>query len=503
MDFLARGLVGAGRLDESEALLKEVIANERAENADSLTQGYAHFLLGWVADYRQDAQPAEQEMRRGLDIWASRSGLPQPELTLVLADLLCTQDARRQEGVAMVHDTMRDLTARFGTNHPFVANVKHVAAVALWHAGLLDEAEVLLREAGDAFARGGQAPIQNHVLTMQFHGQVLRELGRLEQSEAVLRQGLALADKFTPEQWHHHYWGSPARLWVELAAVCELQGRHDEAAAWARHVQDEMNQHNDCALAEQAAVTFLEVDRRDDALLMAQSLLEARRRDPRTTPEQLALAFRIVAVMQETLGRLDESEASRREQVRTLVAARGEANAGALDAMNDLAWLLDTRGKPAEAEPFARAAAEGYRRLDHPRADDQIDALDTWTVILCDLNRPDDAAATFAEMQDRWAAAYPQRPLAATYQLHYGKRLLQMHHFAEAQTILLPYVERMIHDPSSAEGDRRQAAELAADLYRKWNEVEPAKGYDVKAAEWSSRLARPDVPASRSAATRP
>jgi len=119
---------GAGRLDESEALFKEVLAA-----APDLA--VAHYNLGYLYTKKQDWAAAEAEFRRVIEL--------QPERSDTYAALAAVYDAsgRRAEGVKLLSDT----SSRFERDAAF----QYTLGIACLNAGESAIAEAALLRARD------------------------------------------------------------------------------------------------------------------------------------------------------------------------------------------------------------------------------------------------------------------------------------------------------------------------------------------------------------------
>ncbi len=127
---------------------------------------------------------------------------------------------------------------------------------------------------------------------------------------------------------------------------------------------------------------------------------------------ELARAVSGLATTYQTLGRIDEAEASRRRALDLWIEARGEDDTETAAAQANLAMVLNDRGHYHEADAMLRRALEtDERRLppDHPDIARIVGELATTSK---ELGRLDEAEAlsrrALKQLQDRLGAHHPQ-----------------------------------------------------------------------------------------------
>ncbi len=362
--LLAQSLIVLGRLDEGEVLARQTIDEAEAANAYTIVHGHAHSVLGLLHFRRGDLAAAEAETRRGIEITESRLGCRNNEMRIALAEILCLDEAKRQDGVAMVMDVMKSAREQYSENHPFLANLASKAAGALENAERFDEASDLYRATMRMWEAGKHPPIQSHVWDMVGFGAMLRELGKFDESEAVLRKAAALADQFTPDQWRRHAWGTRARVWVELAALFDHQDRRAEADEWYARVHEDLKRQMNTNLATRLLWLLARYGRSRDGEEVARALVDAQRRDAHVTADQLGDSLLKLGIVMEALNRPDDAERAYRESIALGTAAKWVSPAVRLEPMENLLRILNARGDHAEAEALERTLADLRRNSD-------------------------------------------------------------------------------------------------------------------------------------------
>jgi non-specific serine/threonine protein kinase/serine/threonine-protein kinase len=160
----------------------------------------------------------------------------------------------------------------------------------------------------------------------------------------------------------------------------------------------------------------------------------------------------------------------------------GDANIA--HALTKRAFVLRTLHRFDEAEPLFREAFEIHRRsvpADHRAIGESATNLAN---VLISLDRTGEAEPIAREAIAEHLLAVPQDNFALAFsRLELGRDLLALGKFPEAEVQLLE-ANRMF-----APTDQFRLGQLAlSGLYTKWDQVEPGKGHDVKAGEWTHKL---------------
>ncbi|MFO0873849.1 MAG: serine/threonine-protein kinase [Phycisphaerales bacterium] len=519
---LTQSFTGRG-LEDAERLARAAISEAERRNAYTLMHGFTYVVLGRVLRVKGgDVAEEESNLRRGLEIWEARSGKAGtvffwPEL----AECVCRQPSRREEGLAMLRDAIQAARAAHGENDPMTSNILFHAANVYASAGRPIEAEAAFRACMDSWTLGHHVPIMAHVFVLHQYGRLLRDQGRLDEAEVAWRRAIAKAAGFSPQQWRRNTWRSTAPLWADLGVTLDEWGRHDEATACHARARDEALAAMQPDIAAFVLGMLGRCDRWGEGESLARAIVEARCDDKETTPAQrigsmvalgrvlesvgrldeaeavlrqgraIALAelgganattlwsMSMLARTLQRLGRVDEAEALHREVLAVRQAAHGDDHPLTLGAMSTLAWFLVEVGRPEEAEPLA-ADVVARRRLVDSEPDRLIDAIDDWGAALLGCGSIDDAELAFREVRDRWTSSHTSmRQLPAIYRLHLGECLLAQGRCGEAAPLLIESLVEL-RDRS----DRRLVTQAEAAVRR----LEAECGLDAEAIDAATLL---------------
>jgi hypothetical protein len=98
-----------------------------------------------------------------------------------------------------------------------------------------------------------------------------------------------------------------------------------------------------------------------------------------------------------------------------------------------------------------------------------------------------------SEAETSKAEALSRSDARALIFMSLGKARTRLREFTAAETDLLEALATFkAGDPNDS--DIGHCTKAVIDLYNTWNNAEPGKGYDAKAAEWRRKLDKLDVP---------
>lgn len=294
---------------------------------------------------------------------------------------------------ALLHaqEMVRVSTESLGDMDPMTADAKQTLAGVLLEFGRFDEAQVLLDEAlvvvdaqGDAVAsakiRSTMARIhhgagrhdvslemwssaetvlaeelgKNHkdtLIVMHNRGIALKDIGRLSESEAVMR---GVADRRIESMGPDH----PQTLVAldVLASVIQKQGRDQEASVILRDVLDRRrrvlgDEHFSTQLSEgNLAVTLIRLGQLDEAEVLTKHALAGHRARFGDGHSKTLILMGNLAYLLEDQGKVDEAAALYRETIEIRKTASGGGDPETWSPMNNLAMLLMNNGEAQEAE---------------------------------------------------------------------------------------------------------------------------------------------------------
>ncbi len=428
----------AEKFGEAEQILRETTATVRR------VLGPRSSLLALCLMTLRDPFEAEKNHREALEIITSVEGLGYfvgTMCTFSLARVLSSQ-GRLAEAEQLLLDGTASARRNFGPDHPLTLGTMSALAFTVAEQGRAAEAEPLVEAAIETALRmlaSDEREVRSVVRDLSLG---LRAAGKLAEAESVSR------------------------------AVVESCRRSDARGPGALAPDDLVRSLVIWAWALAALGRSSDADRAlDEALAACAAQLDH---------EVYGMHQALRALAGALLGRkrFTDAEEVNRRLLDVLSRTLGARDALTLRAMNSLAWTLRQAERASEAEPLAREAVAGLRRIADPSwyASPHLlsHTLDTLGAILLDLDRAAEAEPLFAEIEELYASN--PAAMLPVFSLRHGKCLLALRRFEEAEVKLLA-AERGLADP---EGSAQVVQTLVA-LYEAWEKPE-------QAAEWRAKL---------------
>ncbi len=254
------------------------------------------------------------------------------------------------------------------------------------------------------------------------------------------------------------------------------------------------------------------------------------------------LSINNVALPLVSQGKLAEAEGYYRETLEKRRRVLGEEHPNTLDSISDMGFLLYSQGKSAEAEPYWRDVLEKKRHVlgeEHPST---LLSINNLAALLDDQGKLGEAEGYYREaLEKRRRMLGEDHPDTLISLIATAKLLRQQGKNQEAMDLLTP-IEPAVRSAFTGGNARRLADLLTAlgrarvglgydperfkaaeanllethpiyiatrgekhkatlgcvqglvDLYSAWDEAEPGKGFEDKAAQWNAKLAnKPDA----------
>jgi serine/threonine protein kinase/Flp pilus assembly protein TadD len=270
-----------------------------------------------------------------------------------------------------------------------------------------------------------------------------RHLGRYEDEEREAREAVALRRQVL---------GRSAAVTLEavatVAVALDVRGRLDEAEAVLREgMADVAKDPNEDrrgleSLAAGLARVLSAKGEYAEAERLAREGLALRTKAYGDTHPVVATALLDLAVVLWSLGRLEEAEAADRRALALMEAARGPEHPSVGTALANLSLVLLDEGRSEEAEAAIRRALEISRRAlgkDHPDAAQNLSTLGT---ILAERERYEEAVPLLREaLALQRTSPGPVHVSTLTTQARLAEALSQRREHAEAERLARDVVE--------------------------------------------------------------
>jgi eukaryotic-like serine/threonine-protein kinase len=411
----------------------------------------------------------------------------------------------------------------------------------------LSEAEPYYREALVGRRRVLGELHEETLRSLNDWGWLLSNQGKFEEAETCCREALAKCRDFLGEEHR-----DTLRTTNELAVLLQKQGKLDEAATYFRELVDKRRRilgevHPRTLVSIQNLGSVLNSSGHPgeaeellrEALTKQQRLLGVDHADTLTSLGNLSMLL----IGQD---KLTEAEAMCRETLERRRRVLGEAHPDTLIAINVLGLVLRRENKLAEAEPYIREMLATGRRVLGPVHPETLIYTHNLATFLQEQDKPDQAEALFREVIQKGGPAIGRgQPIVLSATQNLGGILLDQKRNPEAVELLAaaePFARKTYaHNDESELGaflvllgraqsragqrataestlleahaiylkilgtkdtDTRRSAAVLGHFYSLWDEAEPGKGFDAKAAEWNATLEKLQA-ATRPEATRP
>ncbi len=353
--------VAAGRLGEAFKDDPDVDGELRVK------LGKAYFHLG-------DNVKALAMFRSAHDRWAASRGENDPETinALALSGVPVMMDGKAAEAEAIFRDALARQTAAVGEAHEDTLATMANLALAVQDQGRLEESESLQRKALEIKTRVLGPAHQETLVSLMQLSDLLQSQGKVDEAIKVARDSAAGCERALGPR-------HPTTLTARsiLASALHDAGRFAEAAPMLKDVYDTrvavlgadhpdtLTTLNTLALNEESLGHMDEAE-------AAYRLLLAGGRGTRGTvhPSALTYANNLANFLNRRAqgdkpddprraSRLDEAESLFRETMAQRERIDGPNSVDTLTLVNNLALLLENRGRFAEAEPMFRRVVEG------------------------------------------------------------------------------------------------------------------------------------------------
>jgi eukaryotic-like serine/threonine-protein kinase len=436
----AAEVVARDRAEQARAA--EAVARDRAEKESEQSRAINQFLIKMLTsplDLGREARVADVLDKAAAEL--PQSGALAPAIEAALREALGNAyaslglykeaDPQLQRAVALWRGVQ-------GDDGPETMDSLANVAWLLRQTGRLDESETLFRQVLAARRRVLGEDHINTTRTMNDLAYVLEMQGNLKEAEELHRKALASVRRLLGNEAL-----DTLTSMGNLASVLCTAGQLDEAGGLLRERLDIARRvlgknHRDTLRALSSYVRWLGlVGRIAEALPLSQEVYEGDRRllgadHPETI---VALANRAHALSD--AGRLEEAEPPLREVLERARRILGPLHPDTLSALTNLAELLKNRGQYAEAETLLREALDGTRQTSGENHVDTLYVMNTLAQCLQVQNKRE-----AAEELDRAALSGclrtlgEENPYTLTVMINLATVLVDGREFDEAETLI-------------------------------------------------------------------
>lgn len=310
-------------------------------------------------------QEAVDAARDGLAI--ARSQEPNSRLehdALGRLGALLTETGAWSEATRALEEAL-ELSAQFGDETSGTTWLTHLARCA-WYSGDTEEAILRYTEALNATRRLGDKPLEAHILGSL--GTLVRDSGQPRRGLEYYHQALELNKALGDAREVVRYQILLGRTYAELRHYDDARRSFNEALALARRIDDKRGQ-----IEAHRRFAMLLHSRRDREGAMAQITAAAALVGTISDPRLAAITLRELAVIQEEMGRWEESALSYRRLLSN--AEQLDDLSGRLQAHFQLGRILQFQQQPGEAQQHLRQALDLARTLNDPEMIEQVSTL--------------------------------------------------------------------------------------------------------------------------------
>jgi non-specific serine/threonine protein kinase/serine/threonine-protein kinase len=197
-----------------------------------------------------------------------------------------------------------------------------------------------------------------------------------------------------------------------------------------------------------------------------------------------------LGVLLQTQGKIDEAELIHLDALSKARRVLGEDHPDTIVVLFSLGDALQESGRLNEAEPYYREALQKNRRKlgeEHPLT---LVLLSNLGSLLLAQGQHGDVIELLLSREGAMRRAFTKGNAArlGKYLTIVGKARTGLGQYPIAEGVLIEAYSVLASSPGPNPKNLRYCLQAHVELYRAWHEVEPAGGYDSKAAEWQRRL---------------
>lgn len=376
-----------------------------------------------------------------------------------------------------------------GDDHPDTLTSRHAMGSLLGSLGRYEEADEILRDTYDRRVRILGADDPETLRTANTRGGVLRHMGRLDEAAVVWRDNLVARRRVLGDD-HRDTLISLNNVGV----ICAIKGDLDGAeTAWRELLDRRKRIFGEDHPLYQTSLTnlgLLLVERgklTEARPLLEQSLNALLAAKGENHPSTLSTMSSLASLL------VDLKDPAAEGLLRRCLEARsknlGANHPDALRSRTRLAAFAIGQNKGAQAAHTLKDVLALQRDAFGPDHPDTIETMCFLADALVETGELEKANALATECVERARTLTPDASAPnAAFLVTQARTLSALHRFKEAETVLLRAYASLSGSIGEKAPRTRRVAEMVADLYATWGQVDPTAERNAAAATWRNRL---------------
>jgi eukaryotic-like serine/threonine-protein kinase len=492
---LADTLVKLGRLEaavEPQRLAleqrRQVLGDDDPLTLVSLrSRGELLLELGRHEEAEADLRAAMTGMRRVLG-----NNHPETLTSLIRLSYALSLPGRKgkEDSMAYAREALAGSRQALGENDPITLEAISNMGICFWYQRRYPDAEKYFREALNKHLRVYGKQHQETMDTMNNLAVLLMDTGRFAEAETMVLQVLAY-------QRIHLGNEHPSTLSTQgdLGTVLDFEGRHAEAEPFHRQVVGALRrslgeEHPDTLSRSIGLATNLSKQGKiDEAIALNRHILSISRRTSGDEDHLTLTLMTSLAVFLQMKGESDEASALMQDMLESRRRTLGDTHRYTLAAIVTMASLSKAQGDLKQAEKLLREALAGQRKTlgDDNRA--TLDTIDKLGQVLHARGQLDEAMALGQQsIEIASKANHPGQRSISLYQVHYGRMLLDMRRYEDAEGLFQKAKVKLSQEQYPDIEAVEELIQAFVALYSQRHKAQPDQGYDAKAELWGKKL---------------
>ncbi|MBS0197004.1 MAG: serine/threonine protein kinase [Planctomycetes bacterium] len=472
---------------------RRVLGEEHPDTLTSISN------MGFLLDEQGKLAEAEPYYHEALEKSRRVLGEEHPSTLTSISNMgaLLQAQGKLSEAEPYYREALEKRRRVLGEEHPDTLTSINLMGFLLQDQRKLVEAEPYYREALEKRRRVLGSEHRDTLVSINNMSLVLRFQGKLSEAEPYYREALENSRRVLGDE-HPHL----LSVISNMGSLMEAQGKLAEAEPYYQEALEKSRR----VLGEEHPVTLTAIGKMGSFLYVQGKLSEAepyyrealekrRRVLGEEHPDTLTSINNMGAVLQNQ-GKGAEAEPYYREALEKSRRVLGEEHLNTLMSIINMGALLQVQGRLAEAEPYFREALEKSRRV---LGEENLNTL----ISACLMAR---LKLDQRKAREAFNLIAPYEPAArkqftggnarrlADFLTAYGRARVgvgfdgERFKLAEANLLEAHPIYLAAKGRGPTHKDTLECVHALVDLYAAWDEAEPGKGYDAKAAEWQVKL---------------